>query len=364
MARAGEEGGIDASELTLAVPAHRRPALERIAEAMGGAASIALTTHVNADGDGAGCEAALASWLARLGRKVAIVNPTPFPDVYRHLVEEPAWIVDPGTVRTAVALQGVDLLVVVDTSERSRIGRVAAAARGIETVVIDHHLPSEEPIEGRVVQDERACATGELVYDLLVVAGVERPWPGPVARGVYTAVLTDTGSFRFANTTARAHAIAGDLLAQGVDPESVYRRVFASVPLGRMRLLARALDRLEVDPRYPITWITLERAAMEATGAGSEDLDGIVEQARTVEGTEVAILFRETADGGTKVSLRSAGATNVNAIARRFGGGGHRKASGALIAAPLKEVVPLVLAAARAALDEDGAGFPAPRAGA
>jgi phosphoesterase RecJ-like protein len=347
-----EEGRIIGTQTTLTVPPHRQETLERALEVMRGAQAIALTTHVNADGDGAGCEAALAAFLTRLGKRVVITNPTPFPPIYRHLVEDPDCIVEPGTVRTPLAMQGVDLLVVVDTSELSRIGRVASAARGIETVVIDHHLPSEEPIRGLVLRDEKACATGELIYDLLTAAGLEKPWPAPVSRGTYTAILTDTGSFRFANTTARAHAIAGDLISQGVDPERVYRRVYASVPLGRVRLLARALDSLEVDPEYPITWITLERSVVEGAGSTSEDMDGVVEQARTIEGTEVAILFRETADGSTKISLRSAGAADVNAIARQFGGGGHRKASGALIGAPLRDVVPRVLEATRAALRE------------
>lgn len=348
----------------MTVPAGRRPALERILDAIARANRVALTTHVNADGDGAGCEAALAAWLTRAGKAVVITNPTPFPGVYRHLMEDPEWIVEPGTVRTPAALERVDLLVVVDTSERSRIGRIATAARGIDTVVIDHHLPSEEPIEGIALRDPHACATGELIYDLLTVADETRPWPAPVTRGVYTAILTDTGSFRFANTTARAHAIAGDLIDQGVDPEAVYRKVYASVPLARIRLLAHALEHLEVDPDFPITWITLARSALDATGTSSEDLDGIVEQARTVDGTEVAILFRETPDGSTKVSLRSAGHANVNAIARQFGGGGHRKASGALVAAPLAEVVPRVLDATRAVLSEATAESPAPGAGA
>lgn len=344
--------------MMLTIPEHRLALLGRIADRLYAADAIALTTHVNADGDGAGCEAALAAWLTRLGKRVVITNPTPFPAVYRHLVEDPAWIVDPGTVRTANALQDADLLVVVDTSEKNRIGRIDAAARDVPRVVIDHHLPSEEPIEGLVLQDESACATGELVFDLLCAADVERPWPAPAARGVYTAILTDTGSFRFANTTARAHAIAGDLLDQGVDPERVYRRVYASVPLGRIRLLAHALDRLQVDPTHPITWIALERNALISTGSTNEDMDGIVEQARTVDGTEIAILFRETVDGSTKISLRSTGEANVNAIARQFGGGGHRKASGALVAASLEEVVPRVLEAARAELSRNGPDGP------
>jgi phosphoesterase RecJ-like protein len=324
---------------------------------------VALTTHVNADGDGAGCEAALAAWLTRQGKQVVIANPTPFPDLYQHLIEDPGQIVDPGTVRTSRALQESDLLVVVDTSERSRVGKIASALSGRSIIVLDHHLPSEEPIQGLVLQDESACATGELVYDLMGVAGLERPWPLPVARGIYTAVLTDTGSFRFSNTSARAHAVAGDLIDQGVQPEQVYRDVYAAVPLRRLRLLQYALARLEVDPEYPITWIVLERAAMEQAGTSNEDLDGIVEQARTVKGTEVAILFRETSDGSTKISLRSSGNANVNAIARQFGGGGHVKASGALIGSPPAEVVPRVLAATREELRNAGLAFRADRDG-
>jgi len=336
------------------VPQHRRAALGSVLAVIRAARSVALTTHVNADGDGAGCEAAVAAWLAREGKRVAIVNPTPFPPLYRHLVEEPAQIVDPGTVRTGEALRHADLLIVLDTSEVSRIGRIASGLGGRVVAVIDHHLPSTEPIEGTIIQDETACATGELVYDLVVSAGVPRPWPAPVARGIYTAILTDTGSFRFSNTTTRAHAVAGDLIGHGVEPEDVYRRVYAAVPLRRIRLMQQALARLETDAHYPITWIVLERAVMEQTGTTTDDLDGIVEQARSVDGTEIAILFRETVDGSTKVSLRSSGAANVNRIARQFGGGGHVKASGALVPAAPAETVPRVLEVARLVLREAG----------
>jgi len=326
------------------------------------AESLALTTHVNADGDGAGSEAALATWLSRQGKRVAIVNPTPFPDLYRHLIEDPDWIVDPGTTRTPDALDAADTLVVVDTSERSRIGRVASGLSGRRIVVIDHHVPVDEAIDGTTIEDETACATGELVHDLLATAGEPSPWPASIARGIYTAIITDTGSFRFSNTTSRAHGVAGAMIDMGVDPEQVYRAVFASVPLRRMRLLERALHRLEVDEELGITWITIDREAMRETGSSNEDLDGVVDLARTVEGTEVAILFRETADGSTKVSLRSSGPTDVNAIAREFGGGGHRKASGALIGAPLTDVRQRVLESVRDSLNAQHVGFPARRA--
>jgi bifunctional oligoribonuclease and PAP phosphatase NrnA len=336
------------------VPAARIAPLQAVLDAIMQAQRIALTTHVNADGDGAGSEAAVAHWLAALGRTVHIVNATGFPRTFRFLIDDDAVLADAGTAAGDRALAGADLLLVLDTAEPRRIGRVAKAAAGRRVAVIDHHVESAGVLGDVRIQDASACATGELIYDLLLIAGFERPWPQRVLEGIYTAVVTDTGSFRFANTTRRAHAIAGDLIEQGVDPELMYRRIFATVPLHRIQLLRHALDHIEVDAEHAITSITLARGVLEQLGATSEDLDGVVEHARSIEGTEVAILLRETADGSTKVSLRSAGDVDVNAIAQQFGGGGHVKASGALIPEPLDAAGPRVLEATRAAVRDSG----------
>lgn len=335
----------------------RRAAARRVLERIEAAERIVLTTHVNADGDGAGSEAALAHWLLATGRSATIVNPTPFPSMFRFLVEDPEIIADAGTSAADRALASADLVIVVDTAEPARIGRVAKTAAAKPLVVIDHHVHSDNMLEGVMLQDVTACATGELIYDVLDAAGLTTPWPQPILEGLYTAIVTDTGSFRFSNTTLRAHQVAGELIAQGVDPELMYRRIYATVPLRRVQLLRHALDNLEVDPHYPITWITIGRGVMEELGTSSEDLDGVVDHARSIEGTELAILFRETADGSTKISLRSAGALDVNAIARRFGGGGHVKAAGALLPGRIAEARRQVLEAARAALDDVGLGF-------
>lgn len=332
------------------IPATRLEALESIRDALLDAKHVALTTHVNADGDGAGSECAVAAWLAARGTRVHIVNPTPFPEMFLHLVEDRAWVADAGTPEGAAALRDCDTLLVVDTGEVARIGRVASALAERRVLVIDHHLPSGSGIDGFVLQDQTACATGELVYDLLVLAGLHRPWPARVREAIYTAILMDTGSFRHSNTTPRTHILAADLLAQGVDPEGVYRRIYANVPLARLRLLRHALETLEVDEQLPITWMTVNREIMSELGTDADDLEGIIEHARSVQGTEIAILFRETSDGSTKISLRSTGDVNVNDVARSFGGGGHAKASGALIGAPVEEVRPRVLAAARDAV--------------
>ncbi|CAN5611550.1 bifunctional oligoribonuclease/PAP phosphatase NrnA [soil metagenome] len=335
----------------------RRAQLAAVLEKLEQAQAVVLTTHVNADGDGAGSEAAVAHWLAAAGKRVHVVNPTPFPGMFRFLFSDDGFICDAGTIAADRALADADLLLVLDTAEPKRIGRVAKAAARMPVAVIDHHVASAGALEGTLAQDATACATGELIYDLLALSGTPAPWPQAVIEGLYTAIVTDTGSFRFANTTRRTHEVAGDLIEQGVDPELMYRRIYASVPLHRLQLLRHALENLEVDDDYPITSISIERGVMEGLGAGSDDLDGIVEHARSIAGTEVALLFRETVDGSTKVSLRSAGDADVNAIARTFGGGGHVKASGVLIAQPLAVARPLVIEATRAALRDMAPAF-------
>jgi phosphoesterase RecJ-like protein len=345
------------SARALEVPEHRRAGLRALLAAIEPLERVVLTTHVNADGDGAGSQAAIAAWLSALGKQVHIANPTAFPALYLHLLETPELLRDPAHPETARTIREADALFVLDTSEPRRIGRVAGLAAGRPVLVLDHHVVPERGFEGVNLQDPGACATGELVYDLLCTAGWERPWPAAAIHGIYTALVTDTGSFRFANTTRRAHELAGDLIEQGVDPEREYRRIFATVPLHRVQLLRHALDNLEVDAQYPLTWISIDRGVMEELGATVEDLEGLVEHARSIEGTEVALLFRSTTDGGTKVSLRSAGDVDVNAIAREFGGGGHVKASGAVLPDPLPRARERVLAAARAALAASGLAF-------
>lgn len=332
----------------LETPARRMGPIARILDTLEQAQHIVLTTHINADGDGAGSQVALAAWLRAQGRSVHITNPTPYPDAFRYLLDDDELVIDLNDARAPDVLAACDTLCVLDTGEWSRIGKVGRALADRRIIVIDHHLPGEDPIEGTDLRDPGACATGELVYDLLRQGQAE--WSRPALLGVYAAILTDTGSFRFANSTPRAHAIAADLIERGIDPEEMYRRIYATVPLRRIALLRHALERLDVDPELPITWMSIDPGVMESLGCTSDDLDGLIEHARSIEGTEVAVLFRPTADGATKISLRSSGAVDVNAIARHFGGGGHAKASGALLGKPLTEARRLVLAAVRDAV--------------
>lgn len=312
-----------------------------------GAGKVVLTTHVNADGDGAGSEAAAARWLVERGAEATIVNPTPFPEGFAFLLEG-LEARTPDEEEGRRALDEADVVLVLDTSEPSRLGSVADHLEGSRVAVIDHHPDAPDAVGDVVARDADACSTGELVHDLLRGAGAELT--PAVARALYVAVVTDTGSFRFGNTDPRAHELAADLLRAGVDVEAMFRRIFARYTPEGLDLLRRALDTLEVDEAGRLAWITVTREDLEASGASAEDREGLVEYARRLRGAEVAVLFREIPGGRTKASLRSNGEVDVAAAAREFGGGGHRQAAGLLLERPLEEARREVLARLRRAV--------------
>jgi phosphoesterase RecJ-like protein len=331
-----------------AVPKGRASSARDVAAALLAARRIVLTTHVNADGDGLGSEIALVHLLSAQGREVLIVNPTPIPDRYAFLVERVA--ASDRSADASAAIKGADLVLVLDISDLGRLGNLADAvrARGVTTACIDHHASPGTLPDGPRLVDPAASATAELVYDLAVQAG----WPieSDAARALYVGLMTDTGGFRFGNTTPRVLRLAASLLEAGVDPERLYEQVYATAPVGRIRLTAEVLDTLVAESELGLSWVTVPAGALERHGASADDLDGLVEFARSVQGTRLALLFRTLANGKVKVSFRSVGDFDVSEFAHQFGGGGHAKASGASLAGTLGEVQQKVLAAARAAL--------------
>ncbi len=333
----------------LVIPEPRRAAIHELDKHLVKGRRVALSTHMNADGDGCGSEAALARMLMQRGLDVRIVNPTPWPALFEYVLGDD--VVDM-TAKGAAALRGIDMLIVLDISDVKRLGNLTETVRKLDVpkLVIDHHIASDDPAGNIIVSDVTACATGELVYDLACALNFEIT--PAIATSLYAAILTDTGSFRFSNTSPRCHAIAADLLATGVDPEESYVRIYASAPVGRVRLLGEVLDTLGVDEQAGLSWLSMSAGALEKYDVRQEDLDGIVEHARSIAGTKMALFFRDLGYGKVKVSFRSTGLTDVNAFARQFGGGGHAKASGALIAGSLDEVRDRVIAAAREYLSQ------------
>lgn len=325
-------------------PSHRQEPARRLAARLAGANSVVLTTHMNPDADGAGSAIALLAWLRDRGAEGWFVPPTPLPARYRFLLPEQEWLLPASSARAARACSAADLVVVVDAGDLPRLGRVKPMVEGRPTVVIDHHTTPTRPIPGDRLVDTRACATAELVYDILIAAGAR--WTRAIDDALYAAIVDDTGSFAYSNVTRDTHLLAAELVQRGVDVAVIHRQLFESMDVRRLELLRECLGELRAEDG--LSWITVPDQAYRELKATSDDLEGLVDYPRAIKGVEVAMLFRTTNDGATKVSFRSNGPVDVDGIARSFGGGGHAKAAGALVSRPLEEVRADVVNAARA----------------
>lgn len=325
------------------VPPARAQAARDVAAALTSARHVVLTTHVNADGDGVGSEIALWYLLRARGVSVAIANPTGIPDRFNFLIPEGADVSD----RAVREIERADVVASLDIGDLSRLGNLAnvISKRQLTLVCIDHHVGPVKLPAGPCLIAPEATATAELVFDLASVA--DWPLTPEAAQALYVGLLTDTGGFRFSNTTARALRVAAALLEQGVDPESIYASVYASAPEGRVRLLAEVLQTLVVEPEVGLAWVSVPADALRRHEVTADDLDGIVEFPRSIAGVRMALLFRHIGSGRIKVSFRSMGEVDVAELAHQFGGGGHHRAAGASLTGTMAEVEETVLNAAR-----------------
>jgi bifunctional oligoribonuclease and PAP phosphatase NrnA len=315
---------------------------------------VCITTHVNPDGDGLGSEVGLVHLLRAQGIDAIITNPSPTPPRFSFLFED---LPDVDRSGEAVReLRRADFIVVLDISDLTRLGMLIETVRdgGVPVACVDHHVSAGVLPPGPRYLDPDAAATGELIFE--IAKGNDWPITQAAARALYVAILTDTGGFRFSNTRPRTLRIAADLLETGVDAEEIYLEVYARAPEGRPRLFAEALQTLVVEHDYGLAWVTVPPGAIERLGVSSDDLDGVVEFPRSIEGVRMALLFREISQGRVKVSLRSVGDVDVAAFAKPYGGGGHTKAAGLSIVGSLAEVQATVLRAAREYLGSDGVG--------
>src|SRR5881275_3295935 len=332
----------------VSIPPERVRAADAVAAVLAPGRRVALTTHVNADGDGVGSEVALWHLLTARGLRPTIANPTPIPDRFHFLLPAGA----DHSERAAREVEAADIVLVLDISDVSRLGDLARTITQSHAVAcIDHHVSGGSLPRGPRLVAPEAAATAELVFDL--ASALDWPLSPEAARALYVGILTDTGGSRFSNTSARALRIAGALLERGVDPESIYERVYASAPEGRVRLLAEVLETLVVEPELGLAWVTVPPDALDRHGATADDLDGIVEFPRSIAGVRLALLFRQIANGRVKVSFRSIGDVDVAELAHRFGGGGHARAAGASLEGSIAEAQQEVLAAARRYLRGD-----------
>jgi len=315
-----------------------------------GARTAALITHITPDGDGIGAELCLLGYLKARGIGARVINTESLAPKYRFL--------DPGgavevfdAAKHDAFLRAADLIFMLDNSATSRMGPLEPAIRASRatTVCIDHHNV-HEPFWKVSIVDPEACATGELVFQIVKAMGgrIDRN----AAQAAYVSLVTDTGYFRFSKTSPRCHEAAAEMLAAGVDPPRVYEEVFERNSAALLRLGGVAMADLRQEEGGRLAWVSLTREQVLRCQAEQEDTSDVVNDLLSIDGVRLAVLFKEMDGGRTKLSFRSKGDLDVNRLASRFSGGGHTNAAGAVLAAGLDETIGRVLPSCRELLKQ------------
>ena len=314
--------------------------LEESVAALRSASRFYIAVHTNPDGDCVGSMLALRLLLRQMGvTEITCAVDGVVPAVYKGL-SGAATIVD-----ASVEPPEYDVAVLVDCGRLDRTGRVADHIQpGRRLLVFDHHQEPGEPGASGII-NTRYAATGELIADLYKAA--EIPISQDAAECLYAAVATDTGCFRFSNTTADTHRLAGDLMEAGIDVGALNKRLFSDVSRQKFELMRRALEHVEfhLDGAVALSWLTGKD--LQDTGARNEDVENLVNLWQAVDSVHVAILFKAFEPGKTQVSFRSDNTFNSAAFLRRFGGGGHPPAAGATLDMSLEEARECLLSALR-----------------
>jgi phosphoesterase RecJ-like protein len=309
----------------------------KIAGFLEGRNRFTILSHVDPDGDAVGSALGLAWILRGMGKEARVLVPERIPRIYEFL---------PG----AADVEGIwtprerpDGVFVVDATSPDRLADLEAALLpGVPIANVDHH-PDNTRFGELDWVDPTAAATALMIFEM--ACETRLPVDRRAAECLYTGILTDTGRFTFSNTDARSLRAAAELAALGCVPSDIAAEIYARVSPASMRLLACALSTLDVREEGAVACLHVTMAMLMETGALPEDADGFSTYARSLEGVKVGIFLRETAEGTIKVSFRSNEGVAIDAVAGRFGGGGHPRASGARVPGPIEEAKEEVLQA-------------------
>jgi phosphoesterase RecJ-like protein len=287
-----------------------------------------VASHAHPDGDAMASTLAMVNFLRELGKDAVAFNVDGVPEELQFLPGAHQVVCDRN------ALTSYDAGFVLDSGELSRAGDFLPAYCSL-LINIDHH-PHSEPFGAINYVDEEACATGALIYR--VIQGAGHPISPDVAVCLYTAILSDTGSFRYSNANPEAFSIASAMVRIGVSPWHVAGNLYESHPIERIKLLSHVLETLSVSACGRFGSVAVTNEMFHATGAGPEHTDGLINYPRSIRGVEVALFFRQVDGDQFKVSFRSKGLVDVGSLARELGGGGHHNAAGATVCGTMEQV--------------------------
>ena len=304
---------------------------DQAVEQIGSAENILITTHVRPDGDAVGCVVALKALIENAGfaASVQMLFLSFVPTNYQFLLTEPAWFlgtdIKPEQIESGI-LDCFDLIVILDTAALRQLPDISdyLGKREKSILVIDHHLNGDNLGTCQLI-NTAAAATGEIIFDLAQHAkwSIDKD----IASALFAAIGTDTGWFRFPNTTAHTFKIASQLVAAGADPDHLYRKLMQSYPPERLKLLTLTLQSLELLCENRLAVMEITKEMLTQSGADRTLIENIVNEPQQIASVVVSLLLVERDDGAARASLRSREPVDVSAIARQFGGGGHALAA-------------------------------------
>jgi phosphoesterase RecJ-like protein len=301
-----------------------------------------ICSHANPDGDSIGSQLAFYSFLTEIGKKAYFLKTNPIPFLYKFLPYSNDYQNQPNSVN----ISDMEVAIILDCGNLDRIGDLSAKVQSECMIInIDHHSSNDYFGKHNFV-DINASATSEIVFRFINQSGLKIGYDRAVC--LYTGIITDTGFFRYANTTPEAHRIIADLIEEGVKPDRISELIYDVVPYRKAKLFGLALETLRKSDDGKIAWMSVTLDMYKQTQTDVEDTERFIDYIRSIEGIEIAIFLRET-DKDVKVSLRSKNgnqgrqAINVGSIASEFGGGGHPVAAGCNIDKPLDSALELIL---------------------
>ena len=303
--------------------------LDQVLQEIRGRRRLVVTSHARPDGDGIGSALACAQVLRRMGKHADVVMHDGVPRIYQSLP-----FADRVLHCEAVPQNDGVIILECDSIQRTQL----AGLEDCFLINIDHHASGRSFAHVNWI-DPTAMATAEMVYRMARLAGV--PLDAEIATCLYTALMTDTGSFMFQGTNENTFALARELVLAGADPAHCARGIYFAHSVAKIRLLGEALRNLNLEGHVGYAWVTQKQ--MQRCDALEEDCEGLVNYVLSIGGVEVAAFFREMPDGRYRVSLRSKGKLDVAHVAESFGGGGHECASGCSLDGPLAEAVRAVI---------------------
>ena len=302
---------------------------------------IFISTHINPDGDSLGSAFAMYHYLKKLGKDCRIINHSEVPLVYSFLNEKE--IFNEISDENIAFIKNADLGIILDIGDFYRLGEVANTIESttVETINIDHHPLTENDFFTHNFINLDASSVGEILYSYFSSLGSDII-DKEMMLGIYSAVLTDTGSFRFSNTNQLSHEIAVDAIKMGINISEIYQNIYENSSVSRIKLLGNVIQKLNFDCNGELLWFSLNNDMVKEVDGTNQDFDGFTDFFRGIQGVEIALMLYDL-KGKVRLSFRSKGKYKVNDVAKKMGGGGHPFASAGLVDGEFSDVKSTVL---------------------